>query len=338
MLRSITYAAAIKEATIQLMERDKSVYLMGEGVDDFRGLWGTTDGLVNLFGQNRVVDIPLSENGMTGIALGTAAMGFRPIFTHQRIDFMLMGMDSLCNHAAKYHQMTGMTKQAPVTIRAIIGKGWGQSFQHAQSYYPVFAHFPGIKIVAPVTPYEAKGLLIASVLDDGPVIVLEARGLYGDVGIVPEEYYHLEIGTADIVKKGCDLTIVGISYMTKEIMDSVAALESEGISVEVINLRSLKPLDLTTIRKSVSKTQNLVIVDISWECCSLARDIASQISDSHFKQMRRAPLCLVLPDEYVGASLLHEAHYYIDKHKLQRYVLNWWREGSNVSRVEVHNE
>lgn len=324
MSRSITFADAIKEATIQLMERDKSVYLIGEGVDDYRGLWGTTEGLVHVFGRDRVVDIPLSENGMTGIALGTAAMGYRPIFTHQRIDFMLMGMDSLCNHAAKYHQMTGLKQKAPLTIRAIIGKGWGQSFQHAQSYYPIFAHFPGIKIVAPVTPYEAKGLLIAAVLDNDPVIVLEARGLYGDLGVVPEEFYTIEIGTADIVKEGHDLTMVGISYMTKEIVDSVAALEADGISVEVINLRSLKPVDLETIRKSVSKTGNLAIADISWECCSLARDIASQISDTHFQRMHRSPLCLALPDEYVGASPQHEARYYIDKHKLRHRVLDWW--------------
>jgi len=325
MSRSITYAEAIKEATWQLMERDRSVYLMGEGVDDFRGLWGTTEGLVHRFGAERVVDIPLSENGMTGIALGTAAMGYRPIFTHQRIDFMLMGMDSLCNHAAKYHHMTGMTRKAPLTVRAIIGKGWGQSFQHAQSYYPIFAHFPGIKVVAPVTPYEAKGLLIAAVLDDHPVVVLEPRTLYGEAGVVPEEFYALELGKAEVMREGSDLTMVGVSYMTKEVMDCAELLQEAGISVEVINLRSLKPLDLETIGRSVAKTGNLAVADMTWECCSLAGDIAWRISDRHFKKLERPPLCIALPDEYVGASPQHEAHYYVDKTKLQRQVMDWWR-------------
>lgn len=325
MSRIISYAEAIKEATSQLMEQDRSVYLMGEGVDDFRGLWGTTDGLVHRFGPERVVDIPLSENGMTGIALGTAAMGYRPIFTHQRIDFMLMGMDSLCNHAAKYHQMTGLAQKAPLTVRAIIGKGWGQSFQHAQSYYPIFAHFPGIKVVAPVTPYEAKGLLAAAVLDDDPVVVLEPRALYGEKGEVPEELYALELGKAQVVREGTGLTLVGISYMTQEILSCVDALEEAGISVEVINLRSLKPFDLDTIVSSVSKTGNLAIADISWECCALARDIASRVSDVAFNRMKRPPLCITLPDEYVGASPQHEAHYYVDHVKLKRLVIEWWR-------------
>ncbi len=323
MEREITYAEAIREATLQLMQNYEEVFVMGVGVDDFGGVWGTTKGLLDIFGEDRIIDLPLSENALTGIATGMALLGFRPIFVHQRMDFMLMCMDGLFNHAAKIYYSTGLQRKAPITIRSVIGKGWGQSIQHAQSFYPIFAHFPGIKIVAPFQPYDAKGLLIASVLDDDPVIIIEARSLYNDVGNVPDEFYSVELGKANVLKEGKDLTIVGLSYVLKDIFEAVKYLEEKDISVEVIDLQCIKPLDIETIEKSVKKTKNLVVVDITWEYFNIASEISSIITERSFSLLKKPPLRITLPDWYVGASEILEKEYYINSEKIINKILDW---------------
>ena len=322
--RELTYSEAIKEATVQIMEKHPEAYLIGLGVDDYKGLWGTTEGLLEIFGAERVFDIPISENALTGIAIGTSLVGLRPIFTHQRIDFMLMCFDALFNHAAKWSHMTGFQKKVPLTVRAIIGRGWGQSVQHAQSFYPVFAHFPGVKVVAPYTPYEAKGLLAAAFLDDDPVIVIEARSLYSSKGYVPEEFYSLDIGKGSILKEGNDITIVGLSYVLDDVLKAEKMLVGKGISAEVINLSSIKPFDLDIILRSVEKTKNLVIVDITWEYFNMASEISSRVTTALFRILKRSPLRIALPDAYVGASKYLEKEYYLDADKIYKRIIDWY--------------
>ena len=327
MNRELTFAEAIKEATHQLMEHHREVYVMGEGVDDYKGVWGTTLGLIERFGTDRVIDIPLSENAMTGIALGTSLIGFRPIFVHQRIDFMLMCMDAIFNQGAKWHYMTGFKQNMHIVIRAVIGKSWGQSVQHAQSFYPIFAHFPGVKIVAPFTPQEAKGLLIASVQEDEPVIIIESKSLYGTKGEVNKNFKGLKIGKANIIKNGNDITIVGFSSGLTDIIDALPEIEKHGISAEIINAVTIKPLDFDTIIGSVNKTKNLIVIDITWEHFNLATEISSIVSEKLFGILERPPLRLALPDTYVGMSEELEKKYYLDRTKIIKKIFEWYKRG-----------
>ena len=215
-MRQITYCQAINEALKQVMERDKAVFIMGLGVDDAKRIFGSTVGLSEKFGKGRAFEIPISENAITGVAIGASLCGMRPVMTHQRMDFMFYCFDQLMNHAAKWHYMFGGEFSVPITIRSIIGRGWGQGTQHSQSLQALFSHVPGLKVVMPATPYDAKGLLISSVLDDNPVIFIEHRKLYDVKGDVPEEFYKVEIGKANVLKKGKDVTIVGVSQIALE--------------------------------------------------------------------------------------------------------------------------
>ncbi|MBN2653630.1 MAG: alpha-ketoacid dehydrogenase subunit beta [Nitrospirae bacterium] len=323
MTREITYSEAILEATTQLMEGHPEVYLIGEGVDDFNGLWGSTKGLYEKFGDQRVLDIPISENALTGIAAGSALVGFRPIFTHQRIDFMLMCMDALFNNIAKWQAMTGYKQNMPFTARGIVGRGWGQSVQHAQSFYPVFAHFPGVKVVAPYSPYEAKGLLTAAVLAEEPVIVIEARSLYSKKGCVPEDFYTLDFGKGEILRDGSDVTIAGLSYILEDLLSASDLLKDKGISAEVINLRSIKPFDMDILIESVSKTGNLVIADITWDCFNLASELSCRVNEQLFTEIKRPPLRLTLPEMYVGASRESEENYYMSAESIAKKIFCW---------------
>jgi pyruvate/2-oxoglutarate/acetoin dehydrogenase E1 component len=243
MQRELTYAQAVLEATDQCMAEDPSVYIMGLGVTDPKGVFGTTLGLKEKHGDKRVLDMPVSENGMTGVAIGSALVGMRPIMTHQRIDFMLLALDQIINNAAKWHYMFGGKMKVPLTIRLLIGRGWGQGPQHSQSLQSLFTHIPGLKVVMPFTPYDAKGLLVSAIKDDNPVIYIEHRWLHNITGIVPEEIYAVPLGKARIVKEGKDITIVSSSHMVLETMKAADYLEKDGISTEVIDLRTLLPLD-----------------------------------------------------------------------------------------------
>ena len=327
MNKKLTFAQAIQEAMHKLMEHYNDVYVIGEGVDDYKGVWGTTLGLVERFGAERVIDIPLSENAMTGIALGSSLLGFKPIFVHQRIDFMLMCMDAIFNQGAKWRYMTGFKQNMNIVIRAVIGRGWGQSVQHAQSFYPIFAHFPGIKVAAPFTPQEAKGLLISAVKEKEPVIIIEAKSLYELNGEVDNDFIGIKIGKANIIKKGDNITIAGISSSLTDIMDVLPDIEDEGISAEVINILTIKPLDIDTIIKSVKKTKNLVVVDITWEQFNLAVEISSIVSEKLFGILQRPPLRLALPDTYVGMSEELEKKYYLDRTKIIKKIFEWYKRG-----------
>ncbi|MBI4641096.1 MAG: alpha-ketoacid dehydrogenase subunit beta [Candidatus Tectomicrobia bacterium] len=277
MDRILTYAEAIHEATALEMARDPSVIVFGLGVDDFRGIYGTTKGLVDQFGHERVFDTPLSEDAMTGAAIGAALAGQRPIHVHIRMDFLLLGMNQIINIAAKSRYMYGGTVSVPIVIRSIIGRSWGQGAQHSQGLHALFMHIPGLKVVAPSTPYDAKGCLTESIRDNDPVMFVEHRMLHYLKGHVPEENYTVPFGKARILAPGTDITIVGISYMAVECLRAQHQLADIGISAEVIDPISLSPLDIDTIAESVTKTGRLLVVDSAWTMCGASAEILTRV-------------------------------------------------------------
>jgi pyruvate/2-oxoglutarate/acetoin dehydrogenase E1 component len=296
MPREITYAKAILEATTQCMAEDPSTYIMGLGVPDPKGIFGTTLGLKDQFGDKRVLDMPVSENGMTGVAIGSALVGMRPIMTHQRIDFMLLALDQIINNAAKWHYMFGGKMKVPLTIRLLIGRGWGQGPQHSQSLQAIFTHIPGLKVVMPFTPYDAKGLLVSAIRDDSPVIYIEHRWLHNITGEVPEEIYTVPLGKARIVKEGKDISIAASSHMVLEAMQAADYLEKDGITSEIIDIRSLKPLDDETIIASLKKTGRLLVADDGCRINGFAAEIIATITEKAFGYLKSPPQRLTLPD------------------------------------------
>ncbi len=279
MERIVTYAEALREATEQEMARDPSVVMMGIGVNDFKGIYGTTRGLADRFGPERVMDTPVAEDGMTGVAIGAALAGLRPIHVHIRMDFVLLAMNQLINMAAKSRYMFGGTVSVPLVVRAIIGRSWGQGAQHSQGLHSFFAHVPGLKVVAPSTPYDAKGCLVQSIRDDNPVIFVEHRLLHGQQGHVPVESYTVPFGKARLLAEGSDVTLVGISYMAPECLRARRLLAEVGIEAEVIDPVSLSPLDVEAIVASVSKTGRLLVADTAWSCCGMGAEIVAAVAE-----------------------------------------------------------
>ncbi len=296
MERCITYVEALREAVEQEMEKDPSVLLFGLGVDDPKAIMGTTKGLAEKFGPERVFDTPLSEDAMTGVAVGAALAGLRPIHVHIRMDFMLLAMNQLVNMAAKMRYMYGGQFNVPMVVRSIIGKSWGQGGQHSQGLYSLFMNIPGLKVVAPSTPYAAKGCLVQAVRDNNPVIFVEQRLLYMRSGPVPEKLYTVPPGQACVTRSGTDVTLVGISWMQIECLLAHRYLEQVGISAEVIDPIWLVPMDVNTIAASVEKTGNLCVVDNGWTTCGAASEIITSVlerlqgkRDIHFIRMGFAP-------------------------------------------------
>ena len=277
--RRLSYAEALLEATSQEMERDANVLVLGLGVDDWRGIYGTTKGLVDIFGPDRVFDTPLSEDAMTGVAIGAAMAGMRPIHVHIRQDFLMLCMNQLVNIAAKAHYMYGGAVSVPIVVRSVIGKSWGQGAQHSQALQSFFMHVPGLKVVAPTTPYDAKGLLTQAIRDNNPVMFIEHRLLHYQKGPVPEQRYTVPFGQARMLGEGSDVTLVGISLMANECLKARAYLTQRGISAEVIDPVSLSPLDMETIERSVRKTGKLLVVDSAWTNCGASAEILAQVAE-----------------------------------------------------------
>lgn len=305
-----TYAEAIREATDQCLAHNSAVYLMGLGVPDPKGVFGTTLGLQKKYGEKRVMDMPVSENAMTGVAIGSAIAGMRPIMTHQRVDFMLLSLDQIINNAAKWHYMFGGKMKVPLVIRMIIGQGWGQGPQHSQSLQALFAHIPGLKVVMPATAHDAKGLLIASVEDDNPVIYIEHRWLHNVFGLVPDKMYRVKIGQAQRLSQGKDITIVSSSYMSLEALKAVKILKKDRIGVDLIDLRTIKPLDEKTILKSVKKTGRLLVLDHAWKSFGVSAEIISLVSENAYDSLKAPPLRIALPDIPTPTSRALANHYY----------------------------
>jgi acetoin:2,6-dichlorophenolindophenol oxidoreductase subunit beta len=301
--RKLSYREAINEALRQEMERDPSVIVMGEdnaggagapGEDDaWGGVLGVTKGLYERF-PGRVLDTPITESAFIGAAIGAATRGMRPVAELMFIDFAGVCLDQIMNQAAKFRYMFGGKAVTPVVIRTMYGAGLRAAAQHSQGLYPVFTHLPGLKVVLPSSPYEAKGLLIQSIRDDDPVIFCEHKAMYDMTGDVPEESYTIPFGEANVVREGDDVTIVAMGRMVSLAEQAASELESSGVSAEVIDPRTASPLDLDTILESVEKTGRLVVVDEASPRCNLATDISAQVVSEAFGDLR-APIKMVSP-------------------------------------------
>jgi len=285
---------ALREALYQEMKRDERVIVMGEDVGGYGGIFGVTAGFLEEFGPERVRDTPISEAGFIGAAVGAAAAGLRPVAELMFVDFFGVAMDQIYNQAAKMRYMFGGRIKIPMVVRTTIGAGLRAAAQHSQVLYSVFAHMPGLKVVVPSTPYDAKGLLIASIRDDDPVMFFEHKALYGVKGPVPEEPYEIPLGKADVKREGKDVTVVALALMVHRALEAAKKLEEEGISVEVIDPRTIVPLDKDAIIESVKKTGKLVIVDEDYPRCGFATDLAGIVACEAFHHLK-APVKIVTP-------------------------------------------
>jgi pyruvate/2-oxoglutarate/acetoin dehydrogenase E1 component len=277
--RALSYVNALREATDLEMARDDAVVLFGLDADDPKAIQGTVRGLVAKYGPQRVFGTPLSEDAMTGAAIGMALAGLRPIHVHIRMDFLMLAMNQLVNVAAKTRYMFGGRVALPLVVRGMIGKSWGQGAQHSQGLYSFFMHVPGLKVVAPTTPYDAKGCLSAAVRDDNPVLYVEHRLLHFQHGPVPEGVFTVAPGKARITAPGRDLTLVGISAMQLECLGASRYLADVGIQAEVIDPIWLSPLDIGTIVESVERTGRLLVVDNGWITCGAGAEIVAQVAE-----------------------------------------------------------
>jgi pyruvate dehydrogenase E1 component beta subunit len=286
MNRVLTFRQALNLALEKELEADPNVFVFGLDVPDHKRIYGSTAGLVERFGRERCFGTPLSEEAMTGMALGAAISGLRPVHVHIRVDFLLIAMNQLANMVSNLRYMSGGSLRIPLVIRAVIGRGWGQSAQHSKSLHSLFAHLPGLKVILPTTPQDAYGLLRASIRDDNPVIFLEHRWLYDIEGPV-EEDRPLPLGRCAVRREGDALTIVSVSWMTVEAMKAAEVLAKRGIEVEVIDVRSVAPLDTQTIVDSVRKTRHCLVADYDWVFCGFGAELAALVSQHCFDRLER---------------------------------------------------
>ncbi len=314
--RTLNYKEAAAEALLQAMTNDERVILMGEGVDNITGVYGHVLPTYEKFGPSRVIDTPLSENALTGIAIGAALDGLRPVLIHQRNDFMLLTMDQLFNQAAKIRYASGGKHKVPITILSFVAKKVGEGVQHSQSLQSVFAHFPGTKVGMPTSPADVKGMLLSAIADDDPVIILEHRSLFDEVGIVPKESY-VTPHTARVVSGGNDLTIVCVSAVIKNVQEAIGIVNNPDpftqgvkISPEIIDLRWIRPLDIGCIERSVRKTGRLLVVDTGWKHFSVSSEIIAQICESSLSYLKKPPMRLGMAEGPCPASQFLESWYH----------------------------
>jgi len=321
-MRQLSYSLAINEALHQLMASDPSVFLIGQGVKSPWYVGNTAQDLLERFGENRVIDTPVSENAITGAAVGAAIAGMRAVVVHPRMDFMLYGFDPIINQAANWYFMNGGKACVPVTIWGIVNRGGEQAAQHSQALQSMFAHVPGLKVVMPSTPYDAKGLLVASVRDNNPVMFIDERWLYGKLGDVPEELYEVPLGKGVVRRTGSDVTVVATSYMVPEALTAADELAETSIEAEVIDPRTLKPLDEEIICESVRKTGRLVVVDAAWKTCGFAGEVSALVAENAFDFLKAPIRRVTLPDIPAPASRTLEKAYYPTHHNISTAILS----------------
>lgn len=309
-MRELSYALAINEAFHQLMEQDDRVFILGQGVLNPWYVGTTAKDLDKRFGAARVIDPPVSENGMNGVVIGAALAGMRPVTIHPRLDFLLMGLEQIINEASNWSYVFGGQISCPMVVRGIINRGGEQGAQHSQAIQAFFMHVPGLKVVMPATPYDAKGLLVSAVKDDNPVVYIDDRWLYEETGDVPTEMYTVPLGKANTLRTGTDVSIVATSYMVREALNAANELAETGIGAEVVDVRSLKPLDVDHICSSVKKTGHVIVADAAWRSAGAAAEIAQRISEEAFKDLKSAPRRVTLPDVPAPSSRAEERAYY----------------------------
>ncbi len=303
--RLLTTSKAISEAIAQEIEHDERVFVMGEDIGVYGGIFGATEGLLAKYGPERIMDTPISETGFIGAAVGAAVSGMRPIAELMFVDFFGVCMDQIYNHMAKIHYESGGNVSVPMVIMTAMGGGYSDGAQHSQTLYGMFAHLPGMKIVIPSTPYDAKGLMTAAIRDDNPVLYFFHKGVMGlgwmtpnsrATGPVPEEPYTVPIGKADVKREGGDVTIVTVSLMVHRALDAAEALAAEGVEAEVLDLRSLVPLDREAIAESVRKTRRLLVVDEDYKSFGMSGEVIATAVEEAFDYLDAPPARLAYPD------------------------------------------
>ncbi len=327
--RELSFSLAINEAISQLMATDNSVMLIGQGVKSPWYVGNTCKDLITKFGGERVIDTPVSENAMTGAAVGVAIAGMKAIVVHPRADFVLYAFDPIINQAANWHYMSGGQSNVPVVFWLIVNRGGEQAAQHSQALHSLFAHIPGLKVVMPSTAYDAKGLMIASINEPNPVVFIDDRWLYSQKGIVPEEIYEIPMGKGVIRNEGKDITLVSYSYMAVESAKAVEELSKESVSVEFIDLRTIKPFDEEMIINSVKKTGKLIVADGSWKTNSFAAEIISSVNEKAFEFLKAPTTRVCLPDTPAPSTSSLENVYYPDYKNIInaiKSVLKWKKE------------
>lgn len=281
-MREIQFREALREAMSEEMRRDEKIFLMGEEVAQYNGAYKVSQGMLDEFGPDRVIDTPIAELGFTGIGVGAGMNGLRPIIEFMTFNFSLVGIDQIINGAAKMMSMSGGQFNVPIVFRGPTGNAGMLSSQHSQNFENWFANTPGLKVVIPANPYDAKGLLKSAIRDNDPVIFMESELMYGDKGPVPEEEYLLPIGVADVKRQGNDVTIVSFGKILKVALAAAIELEKEGITAEVIDLRSVRPIDYAAVVESVKKTNRLVIVEEAWPIASISTEITYHVQKHAF--------------------------------------------------------
>lgn len=303
--RLLTTSKAIAEGIAQEMERDPTVFVMGEDVGTYGGIFGATEGLLAKFGPERIMDTPIAETGFVGAATGAALSGMRPIAEIMFVDFAGVCLDQIYNHMAKIHYESGGNLNVPVVVTMAIGGGYSDAAQHSQTLYGMFAHLPGMKIVVPSSPYDAKGLMISAIRDDNPVLYMFHKGVMGlgwmtpnprATAEVPEEPYTIPIGKADIKRPGRDVTVVTLSLMVHRALDAAETLAKDGIEAEVLDLRSVVPLDREAIVESVRKTRRLLVVDEDYQSFGLSGEVITTAIEGAFDHLDAPPMRLTMPD------------------------------------------
>ena len=281
-MKTIQFREAISQAMSEEMRRDKTIYLMGEEVAEYNGAYKASKGMLDEFGDKRVIDTPISEAGFSGIGVGSTMTGNRPIIEYMTFNFALVGIDQIINNAAKIRQMSGGQFNCPIVFRGPTASAGQLAATHSQAFESWYANCPGLKVIVPSNPYDAKGLLKSAIRDDDPVIFMESEQMYGDKGEVPEGEYTLPIGVADVKRSGKDVTLVSFGKILKEGVKAAEELEKEGIEVELIDLRTIRPLDYQTIFDSVKKTNRLVILEESWPFGNISTEITYQVQNHVF--------------------------------------------------------
>jgi len=311
-LRKITYAQAINEALLQAMELSPEVIVLGQLVDYNSGVFGTTTGLVERFGSDRVQDFPIAESAMTSVAIGSSLTGTRPVLVHQRLDFMAYSFDAIINWLSLWRFKSNGESGVPVTIRAIVGKGWAQGPQHSKSLHACFAHLPGIKVALPSTAYDAKGLLLESIFGEDPVIIIEDRSLFSMVDHVPDIPYRVRFGHAAVRRHGSDLTIAAIGKMVPMSLRVAEQLKHLSINAEVIDLRTIAPLDEKTVLNSVARTKRLVVADPGWRTGGFSAEVIAMVCEKMGMELAINPVRITYPDSHTPMSAVLESQYYPD--------------------------
>ncbi|MBI5602398.1 MAG: alpha-ketoacid dehydrogenase subunit beta [Deltaproteobacteria bacterium] len=302
MMRMITYAQALNEALRECMRQDEKVVLLGEDIGRYGGIFQVSAGLLDEFGPQRVMDTPISEAGFVGACVGAALTGMRPVAEIMFIDFSTVAMDMIINQMAKMHYMFGGRGRVPMVLRVNIGAGRGTAAQHSQSFHALFMHIPGLLVAAPSTAYDAKGLMIEAIRNDNPVIFVEHKKLYNEKGPVPEESYTIPFGQAEVKREGKDLTIVATHAMVVRSLGIAEALAREGIEIEIVDPRTLTPLDKGTILDSVKKTGRLLVADEGHKTCGVAAEISAMVAEEALYYLKAPVLRVCSPDTPVPFS------------------------------------